>query len=95
MVHMFRIKGFSGFLMLIGFVCVAFTLLFAFPSAFMMALWNATIFELLAGPEISLGQGAILWAIVVTGSVVLFKPHISIEFKASPEEPNTNNLGDK
>lgn len=79
--HVFHIKGLPGLLLFgLALICTA-LLVFVLPSAFMMVLWNATVFEGLSGPEISLAQGFILWLATVILFKLIFKPEIQFQFK--------------
>ena len=67
--HVFHIKGFPGLLLVgLAVICTA-LLVFVLPSAFMMVLWNATVFEGLSGPEINLSQGFLLWLAVAVAKL--------------------------
>lgn len=79
--HVFHIRGFSGILMVLFVVVSALAVLVALPSAFMMVLWNALIFEGSKGPEISLLQGFLLWGFLAVMIKVIFKPEIKLQFQ--------------
>jgi hypothetical protein len=79
--HVFHIRGISGILMVLLIAISALAVLVALPSAFMMVLWNALIFEGSKGPEISLLQGFLLWGSVAMLVKVVFKPEIKLQFQ--------------
>jgi hypothetical protein len=80
--HIFHIKGFSGLLLFgLAMVCTA-LLVFVLPSAFMMVLWNATVFEGFSGPQINLSQGFVLWLAAIVLFKLVFKPEIQFQFKS-------------
>lgn len=77
----YYLNGFSGLLMILLAVVGVLALAFALPSAFMMVLWNALVFEGFSGPAIGFWQGSILWLIALLLFKLIFKPEISLEFK--------------
>lgn len=79
--HVFQIRGFSGLMMVLLVVLAAIAVLVALPSAFMMVLWNALIFEGSKGPQVSLLQGFMLWGFVAVMIKVIFKPEIQLQFQ--------------
>ena len=79
-VHVFHIKGFSGALMFVLALVAAVIVLLLLPSAFMMVLWNALVFEGLKGVEISLYQGFLLWGVLLIGFQLAFRPAIQFQF---------------
>ena len=82
--HVFQVKGFSGFLMLLLAIISTVLLLMLLPASFMMVLWNALVFESLHGPEISLYQGFLLWGVIMVLLKVIFKPEIRLQFQSIP-----------
>jgi len=80
--HVFHIRGFSSWMMLLGGVVLALALLLALPASFMMVLWNATIFESFkVGPQIDIFQGLMLWGIVAILMKLLLQPEIKFEIQ--------------
>lgn len=79
--HVFQIKGFSGLLMLFLAIMGVIALFVLLPTAFVMVLWNATVFEIIQGPEIHLGQSVLLWLAILIALQLVFKPQISLQFK--------------
>ena len=87
MMHIFHIKGFSGFLMFLMAALATLFLVVGLPSIFMTVLWNATVFEAFQGPEVTLFQGFLLWVIAVILIKLIFQPEIHLEFQKL-EPPN-------
>ncbi len=83
--RVFQVKGFTGALLLILGVIGIFAVAVALPSTFMMVLWNALIFEGLEGPEITLLQGFLLWAMVLIILNLILKPQISFQVHRATE----------
>ena len=81
-----QLKGFSGLMTLVGAVLLGFLALVLFPSAFVQVLWNAVVFEGFAGPEINLGQAALLWGAVLMLGMVVFKPDIQLQMAKSEDD---------
>ena len=79
--HVFQIRGISGILMVLLIIIAGLALLVALPSAFMMVLWNAIIFEAAKGPEIDILHGFYLWGIAVALINLIFKPEIKLQFQ--------------
>jgi len=79
--HVFHIRGFSGILLLLLAMLAAITLLLVLPSAFMMVLWNALVFEGFKGVEIDIYQGFLLWGFIVVMIKLIFKPEIQLQFQ--------------
>ena len=77
--HVFHIKGFQGLLMFaLALIAIA-VVVFALPAAFMMTLWNATVFEGLQGPEFNFTQGLILWLMTLIVLKLIFNPEIQLQ----------------
>lgn len=79
--HVFHIRGLSGFMVFLLAIVSAVLLLLLLPASFMMVLWNAFVFESFKGPEISLLQGFLLWGALMVALKVIFKPEIKFEFQ--------------
>lgn len=77
--HVFHIKGFQGMLMLVLALIAIGLAVFALPAAFMMVLWNATVFEGFQGPEFNFTQGLILWLITLVMFKLIFNPEIQLQ----------------
>ncbi|MEM0951801.1 MAG: hypothetical protein AAGI66_06630 [Cyanobacteria bacterium P01_H01_bin.74] len=93
--HVFQIKGFSGFLALLFAILLTILLLFALPTAFMMVLWNALIYESFKlGPEINYYQGFLLWALFLIVFKLVFNPEIHFQFDAL-DNPNAKSSSAK
>ena len=84
----YEIKGLSGLLAFLGSVLLTLALVLLLPSAFMMVLWNAMIFELFSGPEIGLAQGLLLWLASAIVFKLIFNPQIEFEFKKMDRPPH-------
>jgi hypothetical protein len=74
-----QFKGMSGIMVLVAAFLLGFLGLVLFPSAFVQVLWNAIIFEGFLGPEINLGQGALLWSAIIMLAMVVFQPEFSFQ----------------
>jgi hypothetical protein len=88
--HVFHIRGFSGVMMVLLVVLAALAVLVALPSAFIMVLWNALVFEGSKGPQISFLQGFLLWGFLAVMINVIFKPELKLQFqqvKPKAEKP--------
>ena len=81
MMQVFQIKGFSGLMMFILAVISVMILLILLPATFTMVFWNAVVFEGLAGPQIGLFQGMLLWIAIVLLLKLIINPQISFQFK--------------
>ena len=81
MMQVFQIKGLSGLVMFVLALTGVFLLSIMLPSSFMMVLWNAVVFEGFSGPEITLGQGLLLWVAVLILIKLFLNPQISFHFK--------------
>lgn len=99
--HVFHIKGFSGALMFILAVLSAVAILLLLPSAFMMVLWNALVYEGLKGPEINLYQGFLLWGMLLMAFKLIFRPEIRLQYVrqdstpgSTPKKPQSKNESD-
>jgi hypothetical protein len=79
--HVFHIRGFSGILLLLLAILAAVTILLVLPSAFMMVLWNALVYEGFKGAEIDIYQGSLLWGVMVVLIKLIFKPEIQLQFQ--------------
>jgi len=79
--QVFHIKGFSGLVVLGLALLLMVLLLFGLPAFFMMTLWNATVFEVLKGPDISFLQGSILWLMALMMLWQIFRPQIEFQFR--------------
>ena len=79
--HVFHIRGFSGILLLLLAILAVVALLLVLPSAFMMVLWNAMVFEGFKGVEIDIYQGFLHWAVMVVLIKLIFKPEIQLQFQ--------------
>jgi hypothetical protein len=90
--HVFHIRGLSGFMVFLLAVVSAVLLLLLLPASFMMVLWNALVFESFKGPEISLLQGFLLWGTLMIALKIVFKPEIKFEFQPvnSKKKPLAN-----
>ncbi len=88
--HVFHIKGFSGFLMFLLATISAIVVLIGIPSAFMMVLWNAVVFEGFGGPEFNYVQGMLLFGLSFCTFMAIFRPEVQLEFKnaADPDIEN-------
>lgn len=85
--HVFHIKGFSGILLLSLAILASILVALLLPAAFLMVLWNASIFEAFKGPEIDLYQGFLLWGALAVMIKVVFKPEFQLEF-IKPSQKN-------
>jgi hypothetical protein len=79
--QVFHFKGFSAILVVLLVLVAALAILVALPSAFMMVLWNALIFEAAKGPEISILQGALLWGFIALTIKAVFFPSLGLPFQ--------------
>lgn len=79
--RVFQIKGFSGFLMFFLAMLGVVSVFILLPTAFVMVFWNALVFETMRGPEINLGQAALLWAALLLTLYLVLKPQFSLQFK--------------
>jgi hypothetical protein len=79
--RVFQIKGFSGLFMFFLAVVGLISVLVLLPTAFVMVLWNATVFEGFNGPEIDMFQAVILWAAVLVLTQAFMRPQVSFQFK--------------
>ena len=78
--HVFQFQGLTGLLLLLGIFLVVLFTVTVLPTLVMTALWNAVVFGLLGGPEIALGQGALLWAVVALGLYAWWQPDFALKF---------------
>ncbi len=85
--QVFQIKGLTGALMFILALIGTLALVFLLPSSFLMVFWNATVFEGLNGPMISIGQALILWLAIMVLLKIIFKPEVQLQFYTA-KNPN-------
>jgi len=86
--HVFQFRGLTALLVVLLAVVTAVAVLVALPSAFMMVLWNAMVFEASNGPQIDFVQGMLLWAFVAVMIKVVFNPTIKLPFQLVQQAPN-------
>jgi hypothetical protein len=68
-------------------VVTAFIVFMALPTAFVMVLWNATLYESFRlSPEINLYQGFLLWCLFL----ILFKLIVNPEIQFQIQKPSTD-----
>jgi hypothetical protein len=91
--HVFQFRGFSAILVVLLAVVAALALLVALPSAFMMVLWNAMVFEASHGPQIDFVQGMLLWAFVAVMIKAIFNPSIKLPFQLVQQTPKAPKAG--
>jgi hypothetical protein len=88
--HVFQVKGLSGMLMLVLALLTGIFLFLALPSAFMMVLWNALIYEVFRGSEINLYQGFLLWGMMLLTLKLIFSPELKFQLmRQHPDLPQT------
>lgn len=92
--RVFHIKGFSGLMMFLVAILGVLSLTVFLPTAFIMVLWNATVFEGLSGPQINLGQALLLWMATFIMLVILLQPQVQLQFKrvSSPADLDPKRL---
>lgn len=78
--NMIEIKGFKGWVMFLLSALASIALAIGLPSAFMMTLWNAVVFEGFRGPEIGFLQGVLLWIAAGIAFKLIANPEIVVEF---------------
>ena len=77
--QVFHIRGwFSAIVFIVVAVVAALALLVALPSAFLMVLWNAIVFEAAKGPEIDFVQGLLLWSFIAVMIKAIFNPSLKL-----------------
>lgn len=91
--HVFQFRGFSAILVVLLAVLTALTLLVALPSAFMMVLWNAMVYETSCGPQIDFVQGLLLWAFVAVMIKAVFNPTVKLPFQLVQQAPKSKKSG--
>ena len=79
--HVFEIRGITGFFTLIVGVILAVACVTLLPAAIVMVFWNAFVFETFQGPEIQLFQGFLIWTLIVLLIKLFADPQIHFEFK--------------
>lgn len=90
----FHIKGLSGLLVFIAALVAIAATLVVVPSAFMMLLWNALVYDgLRLGSTVGLYQGFLLWALALIVFKIVFQPTIQFQLKSgSPYPADTSAL---
>lgn len=78
--RVFHFRGLSGLLLLLGLTLFCIACVTLLPSLFVMALWNAVVFELFQGPEIGFFQGSLLWLITALLLMVTVRPDLQLQF---------------
>ncbi|MBY0449589.1 MAG: hypothetical protein K2X01_03060 [Cyanobacteria bacterium] len=86
-VHVFEIRGVTGFITLIVGAILAVACVTIVPAAVVMVFWNAFVFETFQGPEIQLHQGFLIWTLIVLLIKLFADPQIHFEFKQLSDLP--------
>ena len=90
--QVFHIKGISGLLAFLAALFLVMILVAVLPASLMMTLWNATVFEGLKGPEVTLAQGFVLWMILLVVGKLVFHPQIEFQFRQAKEPADLDHL---
>ena len=80
--QVFNTRNWGSMVSLVVSVLLTAFVLLVLPAMVVTALWNAVVWGWLHGPEVSIGQGLLLWGIVLLGLQLLFK----FEWTVSVEE---------
>jgi hypothetical protein len=82
MIHRFEVRGFMGVATVVGVALMVLGLVAVLPGMLLQFAWNTALAEVYPLPQVALYQGILMWLILVSVILLVFRPRIEVRFQA-------------
>lgn len=82
MIHRFEVRGFLGIATVVGVALMVLGLVAVLPGMLLQFAWNTALAEVYPLPQVALYQGILMWLILVSVMLLVFRPRIEVRFQA-------------